>query len=225
MFYIFDRDTKEYTHSTEGQPSPLEPGIFFAPAFSTTLALPPIDVGYKAVWDTLLNTWSSKVDNRDLDRWSKTTKEKIVFILGTELTDDMTDLEPAPGQEWEGTIWETPLQDAKDAKYAEIYSYADSLIEANEATFFPKGSYPARNKDRLAKAQDKRNNKKIKGTPLSAAEEAADDRYDSLMDWADSVYDVADLAEDTVETLPTAPQIEDYNVEASPAWPVWTPPV
>ena len=225
MFYIFDTITKEFLSETQGQPSPLEPGIFFSPASSTTTASPAEAVNEKAVWDVDNGTWSIQADYRTFDRWSKTTKEKIIFILGTELTADMTELEPQAEQEWNGAIWEVPLQDAKGTKYAEIYAYADSLLEDNEDTFFPKGYSHARDKDRLAKSQAKRSNKKIAGTPLSVQEEAEDDRYDSLMDWADSVYDIADLAEDTVETLPTVPQVEEYNVATSPSWPVWSPPV
>ena len=226
MFYLFDTDTKEYLSSTQGQPSPREPGIFFAPASSTTVAPLPEGVNEKAVWIEELGIWEISVDYRTADRWSKSTKEKIVFTLGVDLTADMTPLEPQPGQEWNGSIWEIPLQDAKDAKYAEIYAHADLLIVNNEATFFTKGNKnPVRNKDRLIKKQFSRGNKKIASIALSPAEEAADDRYDSLMDWADSVYDEADLAEDTVETLPTVPQVEGYDVATSPAWPIWSPPV
>ena len=114
-----------------------------------------------------------------------------------------------------------PMGDNKVAKYAEIYAYADSLIEAQEATFFPQGGNTARNKERLTREQNRRNNKKIKGDPLTPEEDALDDRYDSFMDFADSIYDTADLAEDEVELMTNVSDVKNYDVVNSPAWPIW----
>lgn len=114
------------------------------------------------------------------------------------------------------------LEEAKQLKYPEIYAHADSLIQAQENTFFDKGINSGRNKDRLLKQQNKRNNKKIKGQNLNAKEQAADDRYDSFLDWADLVYDEADLAEDAVEAMSDIEAVKGYDVVNTPNWPIWS---
>jgi len=113
-----------------------------------------------------------------------------------------------------------PIGDTKEAKYAEIYAHADSLIAEQEAAFFTKGVSTGRNKDRLLKQQNKRNNKKIKGQNLNAKEQAEDDRYDSFMDWADIVYDVADTSEDAVEAMTNVEDVKNYDVD-NITWPTW----
>lgn len=224
MFYIYDNETNEYTHSAQGQESPLEAGVFFQPPFSTSVA-PPVEipVTQKAVWNTVV--WNLVDDNRDEDYWYKATALKVVFVLGDSIAETMTNLPPQEGEEWNGTAWETPILDAKDAKYTEIYAYADTLIEINEATFFTQGGSTSRNKDRLTRKQNKRNNKKIKGQPLTPKEKDADDRYDSFMDWADLVYDEEDLAKDAVELVEAVDDVQAYDVVNTPNWPIWSPPL
>jgi len=135
---------------------------------------------------------------------------------------------PTDNDIWNGTEFvpeytdEELLEQAKQGKYPSIYAHADSLIEAQEATFFSKGSNRGRNKDRLLKQQNKRNNKKIKGQSLNPKEEAEDDRYDSFMDWADTIYDEADLAEDAVEAMSDINNVKAYDVVNDPNWSEWT---
>ena len=117
------------------------------------------------------------------------------------------------------------LTETKTKKYTYIYNYADALIELQEDTFFLQGSSHTRNKERLAREQQKRNNKKIIGTTLTPQEELDDDKYDYFMDWADQVYDAANLAEDSVEVLPDIDVVRLYDVASEPSWPIWSPPV
>ena len=112
-----------------------------------------------------------------------------------------------------------PMGDNKEVKYAEIYAYADSLIEAQEGTFFTKGKSAGRNKDRLLKQQNKRNNKKIKNIPLSTPEQAEEDNYNSFMEWSEEVYDEADKSHDFVENRPQVDQVKNYDVVNTPNWP------
>lgn len=134
--------------------------------------------------------------------------------------------EQYPGQEFiandDQEIIDLEMSQAKKDKYVEIYTHADSLIAEQEATFFNKGVSANRNKDRLSKQQNKRNNKKIKSIPLSPQEELEDDRYDSFLDWSDSVYDEADLANDVVELLTNINDVKSYDMVDDPNWPIWT---
>ena len=116
------------------------------------------------------------------------------------------------------------LNENKTKKYIEIYEYADNLIMEQETTFFTKGKGKGRDKDRLLKQQNKRNSKLIKGTPLSTPEQEEEDRYNSFLDWSEDVYTEADQAHDFVGTRPKVEQVQNYNVETDPNWPVWTYP-
>lgn len=227
MFYIFHSVTKEFLKETVGQADPLNGG-FFTPANSTITQPPGTGAQQKAVWNTDAEQWMVKDDNRKSNYWNVVTKDKVKFNLGDSISEAMTDLEPPADEDstWNGSVWEVPLATAKTNKYETIYAYADSIIAMNEATFFSKGNdNPARNRGRLDKAQSQRTKKKtVGGGPLNVTEQAAEKRYDSLMDWADSVYDIADLAQDAVELLDVSAEVEAYDV-ATIAWPIWMPPV
>jgi len=113
------------------------------------------------------------------------------------------------------------MGDNKEVKYDEIYTYADNLIAEEEDTFFVKGKGKGRNKDRLVRQQNKRNNKKIKGQTLNPKEQDEEDRYDSFMTWTGDVYDEADKSRDKVENYPHVEQVKNYDVINDPNWPVW----
>jgi len=217
MFYIYDTQTKEYLSETTGQLSPLEDGVYFQPASSTIIQPMSETATQKPQWNGA--TWDLVDDNRGDDYWYKATKEKVIFQFGDSADTTMTTQEPQAGEEWNGSQWETPIDDAKETKYAEIYAHADSLIAEQEDTFFTKGSNRGRNKDRLLKQQNKRNNKKIKGQTLNPNEQAEEDRYDSFMEWSEDVYDEADKSRDKVENYPHVEQVKNYNVETEPNWP------
>lgn len=119
-------------------------------------------------------------------------------------------------------LYTEQMGDNKEVKTSEIYNYADSLIQVQEATFFDRGKSVGRNRDRLLKQQNKRNNKLIKGQGLNPAEELEDDRYDSFLDWTDTIYDTADIGEDIVEDMDDVAAVKAFDPVTMLNWPIWT---
>ena len=117
MFYIYDAETKIYSHSTEGQLDPLGGGQL-TPPFSTTIE-PIFTTGEVAVYEN--STWVIKADNTAVDAWNISDASKVEFSIGDVVDSTMTLIEPTQTYPlWDVNKWiEDPVKTAQaieDAK-------------------------------------------------------------------------------------------------------------
>ena len=94
--YNYNQVTFEYTSDSVADESPLEPGIYLIPAFSTSIEPPGMSSNEVAIFDDIKQSWSVISDYRQVDLWSKTTAQKIMAVLGETPADiNATVVEPA----------------------------------------------------------------------------------------------------------------------------------
>lgn len=109
---------------------------------------------------------------------------------------------------------------AKDNKYSEILAYADSLSAIAENNFIANDNTSiAMTEKRNSKKHSKLLNKKLKSENLTSKENIWFDKYNKLLDYQDSVYDIADLTGDKIKNMGNTHDIIAYNVVNSPNWP------
>lgn len=172
-----------------------------------------------AQWEIDKAVWESNPENEGQGNYP--IVEPLILQIPEELTvvPEPAALVPNNIEPYDSLYGQT-LEQVKQLKYIEIWQKADEVNHAAEATFFTKGVEIIRNIDRLNKKHSKIINKKIKGSNLSPEKEEFDDRYDQLLDYQDTVNDVADLSEDFVELMNDKYIVKGYDVE-SIMWPVW----
>ena len=111
------------------------------------------------------------------------------------------------------------LLEAKEAKYAEIWSEADNQNLIAESQFNTSNSNThTRTNDKLKKKNHRISNKKLKGQSITPEEDDFMDDWDDCMDWQDNTDDVADQAEDTVEAMSDKYLVNAYDVVNDPNW-------
>jgi len=80
IFYLFDAVTGEFKGPCEVEESPLDPGVFNNPTYSTQIAPPAVAVNEIAVYAS--GTWSAQLDYRGQTIYNQSTgaSEEVVAI-------------------------------------------------------------------------------------------------------------------------------------------------
>lgn len=111
------------------------------------------------------------------------------------------------------------IEKAKEFKYTESITYAETLIDAaNTKPYVGKVTSARGNKHRVST----RINHSSNGIAKSVLDA---DRDDALADYTDSIMDADDLARDSIEAGNNAQTIYDIDVSVLVAWPVWVAPI
>jgi len=157
MFYIYDVNTKLFSHETEGQKDPLGGGVL-TPASSTTTK-PPIMDGLVARFNITSGEWDMIPDHRDDTVFLKSDGSVVELELGDRLDETMTLLEP-PNEfpEWKTNGWgqdETKvLEKAKDEKLKVIqddFKTAESIPVEHGGSQFVGGQESASSIDQYVR--------------------------------------------------------------------------
>ena len=129
IIYHYNPETGEYMGQGEARESPLEPGVFLIPAYSTSEKPPKTGDNEVAVFEN--EKWAIKPDFRGKVYYRKDTKEEIeITEIGVEPDEDMTDIEPGVFDEWdnESKKWKCNLDLVKPIKIQEIKNEANRII-------------------------------------------------------------------------------------------------
>ena len=104
--YNYNKDTKEYTSTTQASKNPLEKGKYLIPANATTIAIGIDKDGFSQVFDEDSQKWDYIEDNRGKTVYDTTTKqESKVDYLGA-IKDGFTEIAPSEFDVWNGSSWE-----------------------------------------------------------------------------------------------------------------------
>lgn len=103
--YNYNKETKEFTTSTNATENPLEKGKYLIPANATIKEPLPLKDGYAVCFNEVKNEWEYQEDNRGKVVYSSTDKtESKVDYLGT-IKDGFTLIKPKETDTWDGTKW------------------------------------------------------------------------------------------------------------------------
>lgn len=135
--YNYNSVTCEYTGNGIADQSPLEPGVYLIPAFSTSIEPPKLSSNKAAIFDEIKQCWSVISDYRQVTLWNKATAQKIIAALGVAPADiNATIVEPTVEYPKWDDITETWIIDEKaqlSAKEtAATYEIQQLLSVANE---------------------------------------------------------------------------------------------
>lgn len=103
--YNYNKETKEFTTSTNATANPLEKGEYIIPANATTKEPLTQKEGFAVCFDEAKKEWEYQEDNRGKTIYSTTTKEaSIVDYLGA-IKEGFTLLVPTEFDKWENNSW------------------------------------------------------------------------------------------------------------------------
>jgi hypothetical protein len=131
MNYNYDKDTKEYLSSNQGQNDPLENKELLS-ANATFTEPPAVATGEVAVFEN--NTWIVKTDKRGTTIYNTSDKtSKVIDYIG-DVESGYTETAPQSFETWNGANWETDLAEYKKTKIAELETNKQAIFTDNYST-------------------------------------------------------------------------------------------
>lgn len=114
--YNYNKETKEFTTSTNATENPLEKGKYLIPAGATSKEPLSSKDGFAVCFnETKKKEWEYLEDNRNKTVYSTTTKEALIVDYLGAIKDGFTLLVPKEFDKWENNSWvtdETLVQNA-----------------------------------------------------------------------------------------------------------------
>lgn len=126
--YNYNKDTKEFTTSTNATANPLEDGKYLIPTNATTKEPIAPKGGFAVCFNEEKKEWEYQEDNRTKTAYDTATKQEIKISYLGALKDGFTFDKPKEFDKWNGTAWETDLKALKDKKLSDINNSCDKAI-------------------------------------------------------------------------------------------------
>jgi len=154
--------------------------------------------------------WYTIIDNKPMNGSNDTlTKDTLVFT-GTSIE-----------QNYIVTPTST-LDEAKTNKHSEVWTYAESLIDAQAQNIT--GSRNPLERVRQADRSQQRLMKVARGGTLSPRQLNQEKWYYAYLNWAEAIRDSADLSCDAVDLLTTPENVIAYDPSTDVVWDVFVAP-
>jgi len=132
MFYIYDKQTKEFLREDKGQSDPIKGGVFTPPNCTTVKPLAKKD-GFVCVVNE--SEWAYIEDNRGITVYDINTKlDSRVSYLGT-IKEGFTKLVPSEFDVWNGTAWEIDLVAQATAQAKSINNAIQNHLDTKAQEF------------------------------------------------------------------------------------------
>jgi hypothetical protein len=143
--YNYNKETKEFTTSTNATENPLEKGKYLIPANATIKeSLLPKD-GFAVCFNEEKKEWEYQEDNRIKTAYDTTTKQEIKISYLGALKEGFTFYKPKETDKWDGTKWVTDkellrtktltdIQTTYQSESTEPVSYKEVLYKGGDAS-------------------------------------------------------------------------------------------
>jgi hypothetical protein len=122
--YSYDRISGEYIGQIAADPSPLEPGKFLSPAFTTEIAPPASKAGFACCF--VNGKWTYVEDHRGETIYDTSTAAAMTVTELGPIPAGYTDLVPCDDPIWTGTAWTVDVLKLKTRAVNEVQAILDA---------------------------------------------------------------------------------------------------